>query len=121
MSTLLSKFARKKAAEPLDEPIAFDQETFSRPGQNGFTARWADIRRIVGYKIDLLTVDEIRVDFELKTNVTVIVTEESPGFGAFMSEVERRFPSVEGWFAKIAQPPFAPVNAVLYQAEAYDS
>ncbi len=96
-------------------PDGFDQETFSRPGRDGFIARWADIWRIVGCKIDLLTADEIRVNFELCTNVTVIITEESPGFDVFMNEVERRFPSVEGWFARIAQPPLAPANAILYQ------
>lgn len=108
------KLKRSKVPKPLDEPVDFSQEFFSRPGSDGFTARWADVRQIIGYKVDLFSWDEIRLDFHLSTGLTVVITEESPGFDAFMNEVQRRFPSLEGWHAKLSQPPFAASRAILY-------
>ena len=115
-SGLLAKLMGRETPRPLDQPMRFDESTFSRPGQDGFAAAWSDVRKIVGYKIDLLMVDEIRMDFQLATNVTVVITEENLGFSEFMVEVERRFQSVAGWHAKVSQPPFAVSATVLYES-----
>jgi len=107
---------RRNQPKPLDAPIAFDKQYFHRAGKDAFRAAWNDVRRIVGYKVDMFSWDEIRIDFYLADNATVVVTEESPGFSEFMKEVERRFQSVVGWHAKISQPPFESNTTVLYEA-----
>jgi hypothetical protein len=103
-----------KQEKHLDPPVTFDDQTFGRPGKYAFQASWSDIRRIIGYKIDMFSWDEIRMDFELVGGTVVVVTEESAGFGDLMKEVERRFPSVVGWYAKVSQPPFAECRTVLH-------
>ncbi len=77
---------------------------------------WDAIVRITGYKVDLLTVDEIRMEVALSTGTSVVYSEESPGFGALMVELEHRFPSVVGWHAKVAHPAFAASTTVLFNA-----
>jgi hypothetical protein len=99
----------------LDPPVTFDGQTFHRSGKEAFRALWSDVRRITGYKIDMFSWDEIRMDFELVGGRIVVVTEESAGFGDLMKEVERRFPSVVGWHAKVSQPPFAECRTVLHE------
>ena len=118
MKTLgfMARLFRRSPPKPIDPPVTFDETGFGRPGPDGFTAAWSDVRRITGYKIDMLTWDEIRMDFYLAIDLTVIVTEESPGFADFMREVEHRFPSVSGWHSKVSQPVFAPCTTVLYEA-----
>ena len=101
--------------KPLDPEVVFDTKEFSRPGKNGFRAAWSEIQRIVGYKIDMFSWDEIRIEFELRDGMLVVVTEESVGFPEFMQEVERRFPSSLGWHGKIAKPAYAESRTVLYE------
>jgi len=101
--------------KPLDPEVVFDTSEFGRPGRNGFRAAWCEIQWIVGYKIDMFSWDEIRIEFELRDGMLVVVTEESTGFPEFMEEVERRFPSALGWHGKIAQPAYAESRTVLYE------
>jgi len=112
----LTRLFHRSPPPPLDPPVSFDENGFWRPGPNAFTVGWADVRRITGYKIDMFTWDEIRMNFDVATGMTVVVTEESPGFTEFMEEVERRFSSVNGWHSKISQPAFAPCTTVLYES-----
>jgi hypothetical protein len=99
--------------KPLDGPVTFDESKFCvappRPRELG----WDAVERIVTYKIDLLTFDEIRVQFDFAGG-SVTVTEESPGFPEFMQEVVRRFPSAANWHARVSQPAFATNRTLLF-------
>jgi hypothetical protein len=106
----------RREPRPLDGPVSFDDRLFWRDFPNPFKVEWCMVRRITGYKMDLLTWDEIRMEFALANWSSVVVTEESPGFPQFMQEVERRFPAVADWHGRISQPPFAPRTTVLFEA-----
>jgi hypothetical protein len=108
------KEAFSRTAKPLDGIVEFDDVEIRVHPPTEKRIRWDEIDRIVTYKIDLLTYDEIRVQFESSDGHVIVVTEESPGFGDFMQEVVRRYPSTEEWHAKVSQPPFAECWTVLF-------
>ncbi len=110
MNSLLRKPAQR--AEPV---LAFDDTGFSSAGEPPWRATWSEVKRITAHKVDLLTVDEIRVEFALQDGIILVITEESPGFEALMLELVRRFPSVSGWYGRVVQPAFAPCVSVLYE------
>ncbi len=109
------KNALSSSAASRDGQVTFDEHSFRVASPNSRELAWSHIQRITAWKIDLLTHDEIRVQFEHHDGV-VIVTEESPGFGDFMTEVVRRFPTAEGWHPKLSQPAFATAETVLHES-----
>lgn len=108
------KKAMSSSAKPLDGPVTFDELAFgvALPKPRGLD--WSSIEKIIIYKVDLLTYDEIRVQFEHQEGA-VVITEESPGFGDLMKEAVRRFPVTADWHVKVSQPAFATCEIVLYE------
>ena len=111
-SRLKSAFSR--APKPLDGRVEFDEQEIRVHPPTEKRIGWQEIDRIVTYKVDLLTWDEIRVQFESSTGSAIVVSEESPGFAEFMLEVVRRYPSTQDWHAKVSQPRFAESWTVLF-------
>ena len=78
---------------------------------------WAEIREIVAFKVDLLTVDDVRFAFRFQSGADDAwfeVSEEQPGFADLVAELESRFPSVRGWRARVIKPAFAANRIQLY-------
>ena len=111
------KKAFSRTHQPLDGAVEFDEQEIHVQPPTEKRITWAQIDRIVTYKIDLLTYDEIRVQFENRNGDAIVVTEESPGFVALMHEVVRRFPSAQDWHAQVSQPPFVECWTVLYETD----
>ena len=105
----------RRSAEPAQPVVDFDGTGFSCGGESPWRAAWSEVKRITAYKIDRLTVDEIRVDFALQDGITRVITEDCPGFDALMLELVRHFPTVSGWHGRVVQPAFAPRVSVLYE------
>jgi hypothetical protein len=99
-----------------DAALAFDDRGFRRAAPDPFAVEWNAITKISGYRTDLWTVDEVRIDVELASGDEIFFSEESPGFPALMEEVALRFPTVSGWFERIALVDEAPGTIVLYDA-----
>ena len=79
--------------------------------------KWTEIERIAGYKADLMTTDEIRMDIQWK-GLSWTLTEETPGWYQLLKRLAVAFPSIpEGWDWDIVQPPFATNYTVLYERE----
>ena len=77
--------------------------------------KWADIERLVAYKKDLVTIDEICLDI-IYNNREITVTEETVGWYQFLQKIRLEFPSIpENWDSDIAHPAFATNLRVLYQ------
>ncbi len=114
MLKTMNSFLRQPA-EPTEPALDFDDAGFNCAGESPWRATWPEVKRITAYKIDLLTVDEIRVDFALQDGMTRVITEESPGFEGLMLELARRFPTASGWHGRVVQPAFAPCVTVLYE------
>jgi hypothetical protein len=105
----------RQPAEPAAPVLDFDVSGFTCAGESPWRAAWTEVERITAYKIDRLTVDEIRVDFVLQDGITRVITEECVGFEPLMLELARRFPTVSGWRGRVVQPAFAPSVSVLYE------
>lgn len=101
-----------------DAALVFDAGGFRRDGPDGFAVQWERIVHISGYRTDLWTAEEVRIDVELDSGDEVFFSEESPGFPALMEELARRYPSVAGWFERIALAADSPGTVVLYDAAA---
>jgi hypothetical protein len=79
---------------------------------------WADVRKIVSYKHDNFSHDEIIVAFNLASGEVVEISEEWPDFSSVVEEMKRRFPNIPGdWYSNIMLPPFAANETVLYETD----
>jgi hypothetical protein len=79
------------------------------------TVRWDDIEEIRVFKLDLLTIDEIRVAFHVPAG-WVELSERDRGFKRVVEETQRRFPSVpQGWYQEAMFPAFATNQRVLWR------
>ncbi len=76
--------------------------------------KWQDIERLIAYKADLMTTDEIRLDIVCNDFQTTI-TEETPGWYQFVEKTKTVFPSLaDNWDNEITQPAFKTNLIVLY-------
>ena len=102
----------------MDNPkIAVSDEGFSTGKTN---LSWGEIKEIVAFKLDLLTIDEIRFAFRTTENPAyewVEVSEEQTGFEKLISELEIRYPSVCGWRNHVVQPAFEENRTQLFVAD----
>ena len=79
---------------------------------------WADVERVMAYKVDCYTLDEIRLEFLSSRSDSLVVTEEMVGWQSLVKELPKHlpgFPEFERWFSKVAAPPFAENLSVLYE------
>lgn len=110
--------------EQLQEEIgAFDYEEggFSYPFENGASVvRWAEVDRIVGYRLDLMTVDEICIELHIGDRAIRFI-ESTPGWYQFMKRLKAIFPAIpNGWDWDVVKRPFAANYTVLYEREGGD-
>ena len=98
-----------------------DQLKFSDEGfwiklnSDSIKVNWADVLEITAYKVDLLTVDEVRVDI-ITNAVTVTITEETLGYDVFKEKLKAIFPESDmQWEEKVVKPAFAENLTVIYK------
>ena len=90
---------------------------FCFEGASWAPVKWATVRRISTYKLDLLTSDEICLALEYDDGIPmhIEVSEEQPGFEQFRIFVEKRFCFPGDWWETVMKPAFARNHAVLYE------
>ncbi len=77
--------------------------------------KWADINRIVAYRQDLLTTDNVCIDIVFNNQRTTI-SEETPGWYQFVETTKHIFPSIpKNWDSRIIHPAFATDFTIIYQ------
>ena len=75
---------------------------------------WSLIDKIVAYKVDLLTVDEICFEIDY-LDKRLLITEESEGWENFLIELIDRIPEIDSkWEEKIIKPAFERNETELY-------
>jgi hypothetical protein len=79
-----------------------------------YSYEWSDIVEIRAFKLDLFSYDEVRFAISLRNGTFVELSEERPGFYAFLEALKLRFPTVEGWEQQVMHPAFAANETVLY-------
>lgn len=99
----------------------YDEEGFSYPFETGTSVvRWTEVDRIVGYKLDLFTTDEICIELQVGDRA-IRFSESTPGWFQFLGRLKSVFPSIpDGWDWDVAKPSFATNYMVLYEREGGD-
>jgi hypothetical protein len=94
----------------------FEADGFRYPFKEGVDKfNWSDVVRIVAYKLDRMTTDEICLDL-ISNDWQATYTEMTPGWYQFLEKLESAFPTIApDWDAKIALPPFATNYTVLWE------
>jgi hypothetical protein len=76
---------------------------------------WKDIQKLEGYKRDLITIDQVCLDIILNETI-ITISEDTEGFGPFIEELKKQFPSIDkDWDLKVTEPPFATNLTVLFK------
>jgi len=76
---------------------------------------WTDIQEITAYKVDLYTVDEIRLNID-SDKLTITISEETPGYFVFKETIKDIFPdSDKDWEHKVMKPAFAENLTIIYK------
>ena len=76
---------------------------------------WNRITKIIAYKSDLLTIDEVRLKI-WDNDGGITISEEQALWSNFTEKILEQYPKIEkGWFSKIAIPPFVRNETILYQ------
>ena len=77
--------------------------------------KWTDIERLIAYKLDLMTTDEMCLDI-VYNNWQTTITEETPGWYQFIEKTKLAFPNIpKNWDSEIVYPAFAKNLTILYQ------
>lgn len=80
-----------------------------------WSVRIADVLRVVAYKVDHLTTDQVRFDLEMPDGLHYTVTEDDPAWHALLSSLGHLPEFDHDWRAKVIQPPFASCDTVVFQ------
>ncbi len=76
---------------------------------------WNEINRILAYKVDLLSVDEICLFVEIDKERSFEISESTKGWFVFGKKIRKIFPEIkETWEFDIAIPPFERNETELY-------
>ena len=73
------------------------------------------VTRVEFYKIDELTTDLICCQISLGGSETLLLHEEMVGWEDQIERLAGLKDFDQNWFAKVAQPPFAPCNHVAFE------
>ena len=94
----------------------YDAEGFSYPFENGTSMiRWAEVDRIVGYKLDMFTVDEICIELHVGDRA-IRFSESTAGWYQFQERLRNVFPDIrKDWELDVAMPAFETIYIVLYE------
>ncbi|TLD72543.1 hypothetical protein FEM03_00245 [Phragmitibacter flavus] len=79
--------------------------------------RWSDVSRVVAYKIDLFSFDQVRISFYTESGKPFDVSEDDDGFRSVMTAAETvlaRFPNLDAWKPSVVAEPFARSKTVLW-------
>ena len=73
-----------------------------------------NITKIIAYKIDLGTEDEIRFDIYRSNGSIDVHTEEDPNFNSVIKALELAYPTFDRqWHSKVSQPAFKTCETVI--------
>jgi hypothetical protein len=81
------------------------------------TFNWSDVTKVVAFKRDCFTVDNIRLAFEIDGELVVEIHEDMPGWTELLDALHGHLSGalpLEAWWAKVAFPPFELCLTTLY-------
>lgn len=79
---------------------------------------WADVGVLRAYKLDLLTIDEIRVSVAYgNPEKNLELSEEQEGFEDFIRTADAKFSFCPGWWERLVKPAFETNEVTLFQRD----
>lgn len=79
---------------------------------------WVDVSVVRAYKLDLLTVDEIRVSVGFGNPEKILeLSEEQEGFEDFIRTADAEFSFCAGWWERLIKPAFERSEVTLFRRE----
>jgi hypothetical protein len=85
---------------------------------NNESYKWEEIQTVYGYKVDLLTYDEVCIDVYTIDQKKFTITESTDGWFQFISRLSENIKSIEiDWYVKIANPAFEKNLTLLYDKQ----
>lgn len=79
------------------------------------SCEWSEIEKIVAYKLDCFTFDQIRFLISAKDGGIREITEDDPGFWELVTEMEKALNISPDWHKVVAHPPMQRCETVLYE------
>lgn len=97
--------------------VAITADGFTVTAGNGdcTVVRWTAVSLVATYKLDLLTIDEVMLAFEIDDRPAVEVGETLDGFDTLAERMESELGIRHGWFGEVVRPAFATNYRVLYE------
>jgi hypothetical protein len=126
VARLLEDFKNGKRPPPKEYPCAilFDSTGFVVKQMVGndhppIKLRWSDVRRVVAFKRDELTVDRICVCIEDKNGKELELNEDLADWLTFLESLPDHLPACKPfsvWFQEVAFPAFATNQTILFES-----
>jgi hypothetical protein len=121
MVSLLTWLRSRRRPEPpriITDPAGFD---VIWPSGERQSVRWAQVIRVLAYKRDHLTTDEVLVAFRQAEDprLVVQVSEEWPGFRNLFEPMARELAVSDAWYLETTKRPFASDFRTLYEREGW--
>lgn len=80
--------------------------------------KWTEVIAIIGYKADLFSVDEVRLDVFCEHNISFTIDEETRGWYQFVERSKSALSSIDPqWDRYILFPPFKTNLTLVYDRE----
>jgi hypothetical protein len=98
--------------------FTYDEEGFAIKLKDGISEeiKWTEIERLVAYKLDLMTIDEICLDI-IYRGYKITITEETKGWYQFVEKSKLTYNISDDWDTNIAYPAFATNLTILYEKD----
>lgn len=78
--------------------------------------KWAGIEKVVVYKVDLLTIDEVCMDITFNGK-TIVIKEEMKGWDTFINQLKSTLRlNNDNWESLVVQKPFECTPMVIYES-----
>ncbi|AXG74962.1 hypothetical protein DVK85_12270 [Flavobacterium arcticum] len=76
---------------------------------------WNRITKIIAYKVDLLTIDDIKLEI-WDSDGGITISEEHGSWKNFTEKILNQYPEIDNeWYSKIVTLPFLRNETILYQ------
>lgn len=76
---------------------------------------WLDINKLTVYKMDLMAIDLVCLEVEVKIGKTYIIHEELEGWTEVITEMNRILNLDSDWLTNVTLPPFQRNDTIIYQ------
>lgn len=112
----------KPLAQIVECRVSSDRVFVSYDDTTARTIELNDVQRVIAWKRDRWSFDEIVVTLELNGNDAVEISEDATGYNELVARLESTlpgFPMTDQWWKDVGFPPFAENPTVLWEKRSH--